>query len=111
MSVDVDYVANVQRGTGLEPHGTTPIRCSRETDCGVGLTTAFAGGSVFLIDADRGDIFFDVFLLVVLTFRGAFLRVALGTDAFFLFALALLLAFFLFAITASSTLTCMIVAE
>ena len=21
MSVDVDYVANVQRGTGLEPHG------------------------------------------------------------------------------------------
>jgi hypothetical protein len=56
---------------------------------------AFAGGSVFLIDADRGDIFFDVFLLVVLTFRGAFLRVALGTDAFFLFALALLLAFFL----------------
>jgi len=75
------------------------------------LTTAFAGGSIFLIDADRGDIFFDVFLLVVLTFRGAFLRVALGTDAFFLFALALLLAFFLFAITASSTLTCIIVAE
>jgi hypothetical protein len=72
---------------------------------------AFAGGSVFLIDADRGDIFFTAFLLIVLAFRGVFRRVALDTGAFFLFALALPLAFFLVAITASSTLTCMIVAE
>jgi hypothetical protein len=90
-----------------------PIRCSRETDCGVGLTAAFAGGSVLLIDADRGGIFFffAAFLLVVLAFRGVFLRLALDTGVFFLFALGLPLAFFLVAITASSTLTCMIVAE
>jgi hypothetical protein len=71
----------------------------------------FAGGSALLIDADRGDIFFPVFLLGVLAFRGVFLRVALDTGAFFLFAPALPLAFFLVAISASSTLTCMIVAE
>jgi uncharacterized membrane protein len=72
---------------------------------------AFAGGSVFLIDADRSDFFFAVFLLVVLAFRGVFLRVALDMGDFFLFALCLPLAFILVAIAASSTLTCMIVAE
>jgi hypothetical protein len=75
------------------------------------LTVAFAGGSVFLIDADRSDFFFAVFLLVVLAFRGVFLRVALDMGVFFLFALGLPLAFLLVAIAASSTLTCMIVAE
>jgi hypothetical protein len=74
---------------------------------------AFAGGSVFLIDADRGDTFFAVFLLVVRAFLALFLRVAaLDTGAFLLFfPLALPLAFLLVAITASSMLTCMIVAE
>jgi hypothetical protein len=73
---------------------------------------AFAGGSVFLIDADRGETFFAVFLLVVLDFLALFLRVAaLDTGAFFLFPLALPLAFLLVAMTASSMLTCMIVAE
>jgi hypothetical protein len=76
------------------------------------LTEAFAGSSVFLIDADRGDTFFAVFLPVVLAFLALFLRVSvLDTGAFFLFPLALPLAFLFVAITASSTLTCMIVAE
>jgi hypothetical protein len=48
----------------------------------------------------------------VLAFLAAFLRVAaLVTGAFFRFPLALPLAFLLVAITASWTLTCMIVAE
>jgi hypothetical protein len=76
------------------------------------LTAVFAVGLVFLIDADWGDTFFAVFLLVVLAFLAAFLRVAaLVTGAFFRFPLALPLAFLLVAITASWTLTCMIVAE
>jgi hypothetical protein len=67
------------------------------------LTAVFAVGLVFFIDADRGDTFFAVFLLVVLTFLTAFLRVAaLVTGAFFRFPLALPLAFLLVAITASS---------
>jgi hypothetical protein len=70
----------------------------------------FAGGSVFLIDADRGDTFFAVLLLVVLAFLATFLReAALVTGAFFRFPLPL--AFLLVAITASWTLTFMIVAE
>jgi len=65
----------------------------------------FAVGLVFLNDADRGDTFFAVFLLVVLAFLAAFLRVAaLVTGAFFRFRLALLLAFLLVAIAASRTL-------
>ncbi|MGB6707511.1 MAG: hypothetical protein WBE94_20650 [Pseudolabrys sp.] len=77
------------------------------------MTVVFAVASVFLIDADRGDIFFfAVFLLGVLPFLAAFLRVAaLVRGAFFRFALALPLAFLLVAITASWTLICMIVAE
>ena len=87
------------------------VRCSREADCGAGLTAVFAVGLVFFIDADRGDTFFTVFL-VVLTFLAAFLRVAaLVTGAFFRFPLALPLVFLLVAIAASWTLTCMIVAE
>ncbi|HEX2511384.1 MAG TPA: hypothetical protein VHK44_02180 [Xanthobacteraceae bacterium] len=67
------------------------------------MTVVFAVGLVFLIDADRGDTFFAVFLLVVLAFLAAFLRVAaLVTGAFFRFPLALPLAFLLVAITASS---------
>jgi hypothetical protein len=76
------------------------------------LTLVFAVGLGFLIDADRGDTFVAVFLLVVLAFLAAFLRVAaLVTGAFFRFPLALPLAFRLVAIAASWTLTCMIVAE
>jgi hypothetical protein len=63
----------------------------------------FAVGSVFLSDADWGDTFLAFFLLVVLAFLAAFLRVAaLVTGAFFRFPLALPLAFLLVAITASS---------
>ena len=73
---------------------------------GAGLTAVFAVGSVFLGDAGRGDPFFAVFLLDVLAFLAAFLRVAaLVTGAFFRFTLALPLAFLLVAITASRTFT------
>jgi hypothetical protein len=72
----------------------------------------FAVGSAFLGVANRGDTFFAVFFLVVLTFLAAFLRVAaLVTRAFSRFPLALPLAFNLVAIAASWTLTRMIVAE
>jgi hypothetical protein len=66
------------------------------------LTAVFAVGSVFLGDANWGDTFSAVFLLVVLAFLAVFLRVAaLVTGAFFRFPLALPLAFLLVGITAS----------
>jgi hypothetical protein len=46
------------------------------------LTAVFAVDLVFLIDADRGDTFFAVFLLVVLAFLAAFLRVAVARESF-----------------------------
>jgi hypothetical protein len=72
------------------------------------LITVFAVSLAFLGDADRGDTFFAVFLLVLIF---VLRMVALVTGAFFRFPLALPLAFLLVAIKASRALSCKIVAE